>query len=166
MQKSYDARRYDLANFDQHLCLKPPWLLWAGALYLSRAVTLSIINGVSSFSGGSSDTSGLLHGLFGTNTLIPSCIAFLVLCTLAVRSPSAGRVVRWIFAHGRMLLAAAALLDAGLTLAGVSLERAASGDERVAPALLAAVFDGYFLVYLLFSRRVRDAFSDFPAAEN
>lgn len=165
MQKSYDAKRYSFADFDQYLCLKPPWLLWVCVVYLSRAVVLPIITSVSALSGSRSDTSGLLHGLFGTGTLISSCIAFLVLCALALRSPSAGRVVRWIFAHGRTLLVVAAALDAGLALTGVSFERALEGDERMALVLLGVVFDGYFIAYLLFSKRVRDLFVDFPIVE-
>ena len=79
-----------------------------------------------------------------------------------VRSPASGRWVRWIFAHGRILLAVSALLDVVLALAGVSLENVESGDQRTALVLLGAAFDIYFLVYLLFSKRVRDVFSDFP----
>jgi len=166
MQKNYDPRRYPLATFDDHLCLRPPLLLWLSALYLSRAASLPLVLGVSSIAGGSANTTGLVHGLFGIQTVLPSCIAFLVLCTLALRSPSAGRVTRWIFSHGRVLLSLAAALDAGLALGGVSWQQVAGGDEQFSGILLGATFDVYFLVYLLFSKRVRDVFSDFPAADH
>jgi hypothetical protein len=165
MQKSYDPRRYDLTSFDQHLCLKPPLLLWGTVIYLSRAVSLPFVIGIGSLAGGSANTNRLMHGLFDPYTLLPSCVAFLVLAALAVRSPSSGRPVRWIFSHGRLLLLAAAILDAGLGLSSVSLEHLANGDEQAAGALLALALDAYILVYLFVSRRVRDVFSDFPAAE-
>jgi hypothetical protein len=165
MQKSYDIRRYSLTSFDQNLCLKPPLMLWVCVLYLSRAVSLPIVIGFSTLTGSNTDIAGLVHGLFNARALLPSGIAFLVLFALAMRSPSAGRAVRWIFARGRVLLAAAAILDAALVLSGVSWQRVESGDPQVAGAVLGAVFDLYFLVYLLTARRVRDFFRDFPPAD-
>ena len=166
VQKTYDTRRYSVASFDQNLCLKPTLVLWASVLFLSRAVSLPLIIGNSRLGGASSDSTALVHGLFSATTLLPSAIAFLVLWVMLVRSPSAGRTVRWIFARGRILLVVSAVLDAGLTLAGVSWQRVESGDPQVAGALLGVLLDLYFLVYLLSARRVRDFFSDFPAAAN
>jgi hypothetical protein len=165
MQKSYDTRRYNIASYDQNLCLKPPLMLWVCVLYLSRAVSLPIVIGLGSVTGGGGDTAGLVRGLFGPRALVPSALAFLVLFALAMRSPSAGRAVRWIFARGRILLAVAAMLDAALVLSGVSWEQVQSGDPQIAGSLLGAVLDGYVLVYVLTARRVRDFFRDFPPAD-
>jgi hypothetical protein len=164
MPKTDHPRRYNVAAYDQHLCLKPPWLLWICAFYLSRAFSLPVILGMSSLAGGSANTTGLMSGLFNPSTLVPSCIAFLVLFSLVARSPSGGRGVRWIFARGRLLLVLAAVIDLGLAVGSMSLQQVEAGDERVAGLLLSAFFDVYFLIYLLFSKRVRDVFADFPAA--
>jgi hypothetical protein len=164
MNKNYDPGRYSSASYDQYLCLRPPLLLWAAVLYLSRAISLPLVLGIGSLGGGTSDTMDMVHGLFGYHTVGSSFVAFPVLCAFAVRSPDAGRWVRWTFAHGRVLLAAAAAVDAVLTLTGVTLASVENADARVAASLFGTVIDGYLLGYLLLSKRVRDVFSDFPLA--
>jgi hypothetical protein len=167
MQQDHRPRGYSLSSYDKYLCLRPPLALWLTVIYLSRAVSLPIVIGLSSVAGGSANTTGLVHGMFGPGTLLPGCLAFLVLCALALRTPSAGRVVRWISEHGRALLMVAAALDAGLGLAfaGITLEGIKSADEHLGGALLGIALDMYVLIYLTVSKRVRDVFADFPAAD-
>ena len=167
MKQNYERGPYSPGSYDRYLCLRPPLLLWVALLYLSRAVSLPLVLGLSSLAGSSADTTGLVHGMFGPSTLLPSCLAFMVLWTLALRSPSAGPLARRIFARGRVLLIAAAVLDAvlGVTLAGVSRDSIESADEHAGVVLLGALFDLYLIIYLLFSKRVRDVFADFPAAD-
>jgi len=162
MQHSYQPRRYSLESYDRNFCLKPPLLLWISTLFLSRAISLPLVIGIGSLGGGSANANELIHGLFSVATLAPSSIAFPVLCALALRSPSSGRAVRWIFGHGRLLLAAAAMVDTALALSSVSIERVANADEQLGAVLLAIVFDVYVCLYVLISKRVRDVFADFP----
>jgi hypothetical protein len=164
MQKSFNPRRYSLASYDRHFCLKPPLLLWLSALFLSRAISIPLVIGIGSLGGGTANANELVHGLFSISTLAPSCIAFPLLCALALRSPSSGQAVRWIFSHGRVLLAAAAILDGALASSGLSIERVENADEQVGAALLGVFIDVYVCLYVLISKRVRDVFADFPTA--
>jgi hypothetical protein len=159
-----EPRRYSLDSYDRNFCLKPPWLLWLGAVFLSRAISLPLVIGIGSLGGGSANTNELMHGLFSVSTLVPSCVAFPVLCALALRAPSSGPAVRWLVSHGRILLAAAALIDAALSLSSLSIERVESADEHVGAVLLGAILDAYLFVYVLISKRIRDVFADFPAS--
>jgi hypothetical protein len=163
MQNRSEPRRYSLDNYDRNFCLRPPWLLWVGALFLSRAITLPLLIGIGSLGGGSANANELVHGLFPLRALASSCIAFPVLCALALRAPSSGRAVRWLVRHGRLLLAVAAAADALLSLSTLSLERIESADDQVGVALLGVLFDVYLCLYVLVSRRVRDVFGDFPS---
>jgi hypothetical protein len=161
MQENTSRRRYSPSSYDQNLCLKPPLLLWMGILFLSRGVTLPLLATLGQLGGGSADTQALVHGLFGLGMLLPSSLAFLVLFALAMRSPSGVRPARWIWRRGGLLLAAAAMLDVALTLSGPFWRR--GGFEMLSVwEVVAAVFDLYFLIYVLASRRVRDVFCDFP----
>lgn len=148
-----------LSDYDDYLCLKPPLLLWIGVLYLSRAISLPLLIGVSRMAGMKADMATAFQGAISASTLIPSMIALPVLYALLRRSPSGSAVVRWIWARGRLFIGLAAGLDFSLSL--VSLWSAP--PEQGELTLLAALFDLYFLLYVLVARRVRDAFADFPA---
>jgi hypothetical protein len=161
MQKSYNPNRYSFVNYDQYLCLKPPVVLWIAILYLSRGLTVPLLVAISSINGGSANTTSLIQGLFSLGTLVPSLIAIPVLCTVMMRSPSAARLPRWIWARGRLLLAVSAVLDLALSWS-LLLQDGATGQSGLV-SLLAAGFDLYILVYVLASRIVRDVFSDFPS---
>lgn len=160
------SHRYSPFSYDEHFCLKPPALLWAAVLYLSRAIALPLVLGLGSFAGSfagvRSDTRGLFGPVLDAYTFLPSLVAIPVLFALIRRSPAASRTVRWIWAHGRMLLATSAVLDLVLSVVNSPLAHGEINDQARIP-LLAAVFDLYFLIYILSARYVRDVFSDFPA---
>lgn len=162
MKFSVETRRYHASSYDQYLCLRPSLLLWVATVYFSRAIVLPLVARMSSLTGASADTTSLLHGAFGLESLAPALPAFLVLTLLLTRSPSRGRVVRWLFARGRELLVLSALFDIGLH----SMDFVASGEQsagRMLGTILVEAFDVYFLVYAVASKRVRDVFSSFPA---
>lgn len=153
----------DLASYDDNFCLKPPMLLWVALLFLSRAVVVPAVFALMRFTGAAADPKDLFAGSFDVQTLIPSAIAALVLLAALRRKPSASRAVRWIWAHGRTLVALSAMLDFGLSIAHSPLWHGDFNDRADLPLpLLTAAFDLYFLVYVLAARQVRDAFADFP----
>lgn len=159
---SASPRRYSVDSYDENFCLKPPFLLWVMLFFLSRAVAWPLALGLAAYSG-MQDTKGVFAGGLDVQTLFPSAIAALVLFAAIRRKPSAGGVVRWIWAHGRTLLVLSAILDLVLALANSPLRHGDLNDRAALP-LLTATFDLYFLVYVLAARQVRDAFADFPAA--
>ena len=152
--------KYAPSSYDDYFCLKPPFFLWVVAIYLARAIALPVAMGVGRVAGVSADATQLLQSLISLQTMLPSAIAAAVLYTMYRRVPGASQPVRWIWAHGRMLLVASAIIDLGLSLA--SLLRQADMAEQLPTGLLTAGLDLCFLIYLLAVRRVRDVFADFP----
>jgi hypothetical protein len=143
------------------MCLKPPLLLWVAVLYLSRAVTLPVAMAIGHFAGVDASAITMFRGIWSVDDVILSMIAALMLYTLCGRVRSASKGVRWIWARGHIVLAASALLDRALL--AVALTREGEINDQSLLSLLAAAIDTYFLVYILAARRVRHAFSDFPA---
>jgi hypothetical protein len=155
-----DMRKYPPFSYDEYMCLKPPALLWIAALYLSKSISLPIAIAVGRFAGVSADAVNVLQSLVSADRLLPSIIAAAVVYAMCRRLPTASRTVRWIWAHGRTLLAASAMLDFGLSTYLIAANGATDGPPL--PLLIAAGLDGYFLVYVLAARRVRDTFAEFP----
>jgi hypothetical protein len=161
MSPTYAPRTYAPSSYDDHFCLKPPALLWIATLYLSRAVVLLIAYDVAPLVRLSSDFRDLLRGSVSVGLLVSSFIAAPVLYTLCRRAPTSTKPVRWIWAHGKLILALAAVVDCAASTLGSGIFQ---GDAAnlLAGSLVAALFDVYFLVYILTTPRVRDAFADFP----
>lgn len=158
------ASAYHPSSYDDNFCLKPPALLWLATFYLSRAFVLIMASDIAKVTRVGSDVATMLRGAASVYALVPSLVAAPLLYALIFRSPASTKAVRWIWAHGRTILTAAAILDcaASITASGVI-----GGDvaDVSGGLLLAAIFDVYFLVYVLATRRVRDVFADFPPAE-
>lgn len=151
-------RSYSLSSYDDQFRLKPPFLLWIAILYLSRSITLPLLLGLGSFVGVASEGLVVLRGLWSIQALVPSIVAAVVPIALWWRSPSTPAPVRWIGAHGHILLAVAAGIDLALTLI-LPAWRGDLNDANPLP-LLAAAFDLYFLIYVLAAPRVRDTFAE------
>jgi hypothetical protein len=152
--------KYPLDSYDDYLCLKPPLLLWLAVLYLSRAISLPLAITIGRFAGASTDATAFLQSVATVYTLLPSALAAGVLYAMCRRQPSASAAVRWIWARGRSLLAAAAVIDFALTAYAVT--RIDSSEGLPLSLGITAAFDVYFLLYILLVRRVRDTFARFP----
>ena|ERR1700722_15190296 len=161
MRHSDSLHTYPSSHYDDHSCLKPPFLLWVAVLYLSRAITLPIAMAIGHFAGVDSKAIDSFRGLWSVDALIPSLIAAVMIYTLCRRVPAAPRPVRWIWAHGQIFLAVAAVLDIVLLL--IPPVRQQEINDQALLSACAAAIDVYFLVYILTARRVRLAFSEFPA---
>jgi hypothetical protein len=157
------ARSYSPSSYDDHFCLKPPALLWLAVIYLSRALLLVVIYVVSSMTLSRVNPQALatLRGTVSIYAFAPALVAAPVLYALVSRSPSSTKLIRWFWSHGRSILAVAAILDCAIAV----YDSGAIGRDLTdlnAGWLVAALFDVYFLVYILATPRVRDAFGDFP----
>ena len=152
--------KYSPSSYDDHFCLKPPLLLWVVTLYLSRAISLPLAIGMGHFAGVSADTTHFLQDLINIYTVLPSALAAAVLYAMFRRQPSASSGVRRIWAHGRGLLAAAAMIDCGVSTYAIG--RNGDINDQSLPVLLGLALDLCFLLYILAARRVRDTFAHFP----
>ena len=160
MAKSYDLKRYEAWAFDDYYCLKPPAVLTVAIIYLCRSFLLLAIYMLASVKGSTGDMGLLLQaGDHPSSLAITGVPALLVLFALMRRGPSGGRFPRWIWKHGRIFLACSALLEIGMAV--LYLTTLTVGET---PSLTVAFLflDLYILGYVLFSRRVKDTFSDFP----
>lgn len=161
MQITQSKQSYSASHYDDHFCLKPPMLLWAAVLFLSRAITLPLIVGLGNFAGVNPDALSLLRRFWSMEILPASILAAIVLYALLRRVPGASAPVRWLWAQGRVILALSAGIDLALSL--LAAAQSVNGGD-VFLNLASAAFDAYFLLYLLFARRARDTFADFPPA--
>jgi DUF2919 family protein len=162
MLHSHHSHSYPASYYDDQMCLKPPLLLWVAVLYLSRAITLPIAMAIGHFAGVDSRAVTSFRAFWSLDALIPSLIAGVVLYALCRRLPSASKAVRWVWARGRIILGLAAILD--ISLQAIGFIRELDSNDPPLWSMLAAAVDIYFLAYILAARRVRDAFSEFPAA--
>ncbi len=151
---------YPPSDYDDYLCLKPPLLLWLVVIYLSRAISLPVAMAIGSVSGVGSDALALLRQLWTLEELFPSLFAALVLYAMCRRVPTASKQVRWIWAHGLLLLSVAAGTDLVLSL--LTAARNWDNSEQSLPSLFIAGIDLYSLLYIVATRRVRDTFAVFP----
>jgi hypothetical protein len=159
--KRFTLQSYDLGSFDSNYCLKPPLTLWLVMLYLARAILIPFLGGVSSM-GGAGDASSVTRGFFGAEDFVSAALALIVLLAYFRRTPSASRFWRRLWSFGRIMLAAAAVFDLGVSLYRF-LQITDTDMLRSELLLLACTLDAYIVVYLFRSRRVRDVFRDFPA---
>jgi hypothetical protein len=161
LRHSHPTHTYPASHYDDQMCLKPPFLLWVAILYLSRAVTLPIVMALGHFAGVDEKAITLFRGMWSADALVPSAIAAVMLYALVRRVSTASPQVRWIWAHGRIVLAVSAVLD--IALLAIALIRRGEINDQTIWLLVAAGGDLYFLVYILAARRVRHVFLEFPA---
>jgi hypothetical protein len=159
MRHSYE-QSYDLSNYDDDMCLKPPLLLWLVVLYLSRAIMLPVAIGIGHVAGVDSAAMTVLRGFWSQEQLLPALLAIPVLYALCRRVPTASQQVRWIWSRGRIFLTIAAALDIAVPLLA-PLWHHDIDDQLLALAVVAGI-KACFLLYALMARRVRDTFADFP----
>jgi hypothetical protein len=158
MRRRYDPSTYPASNFDDDMCLKPPLLLWLTLLYLCRGVLLPVAMGLGHYVNMTSESLATIRGLWDPSELISAALAAPVLFSLLRRAPGASAGTRWIWARGWIILTLATAADLALSVLPLH-----DFENHAFSTISAAVIDGYFLVYLLAARRVRDTFSDFPA---
>lgn len=162
MQRSYDIHRYDFGCYDKHLCLKPPLLLIAAIALLCRDFLLPLLVAVASIKGGSSSLEWLISGGRQPLWFVAAAPALMVLYALIRRAPTGDMFARWTWRNGRLLLAAAALMQCY-----PHLQTLRNSAFRIHHDEVSAVFwllvNGLVLAYVLLAGRVRHSFADFPS---
>jgi hypothetical protein len=161
MSKRVEIEKYGLHNYDDYLCLRPPWLLIASLILLCRGLVVYVLVGVS---GGVPEG---FNGIVDTETFwsgaLAAAPAALVLYALVARVPTAPAFVRWAWRHGRTLTSLSALSYVAIAVAQSGSDpRRWLGSPLAAKAMVLAELG--ILAYLFLSSYVRQAFHDFPSA--
>jgi hypothetical protein len=164
--KRPEVEKYGLHAYDDFGCLRPPKLLIASLIFLCRDLIFLVLLGVSRLIGASGEVAGLQDIVDG-ETLLSGCIAAVpaaaVLYALGARMPTAPAFVRWIWGHGRSLIAVSALVSIVLTVMqyGSDPRRWLNSSLAVKAIVLAELG---IVGYVFLSSRVRQTFLDFPPA--
>ena len=150
--------KYDLYSYDENLVLRVPPLLIA-AIYWSIHHVFLLVLGASSNSG---EVFGLVLDYSGSALFLISDVpGVLVLFARINRTSDAGAKVRWIWHHGLALLVLGLSMSAAAT--SYYYHREIVNIEN--PGFFLLIADVGIVLYLLFSRRVKDVFADFPLAD-
>lgn len=160
-RRRFSLNTYGPTSYDYNFCLKPPLMLWLVIFCLSRALVLPFVGGLSSMTG-SANMASVTRGLTSSEDFVPAAMALMVLMAFLRRRPSGSQLTRYIWAHGRVILALSALADLALAAQSMSQEFTTSSMSSLL-LVLRAFLDVYFLIFIFASRRVRDVFADFPA---
>ena len=151
--------KYDLYSYDENLVLRVPPLLIA-AIYWSIHHVFLLVFGASSNSG---EVFGLVLDYSGSALFLISDIpGALVLFARINRTTEAGVRVRWIWRHGLILL----VLGVSMSAATTSYYYHQEIVNFENPGFFLLIADVGVVLYLLFSRRVRDVFADFPRPDD
>lgn len=155
-KKHHAARHYD-----DNLVLRVPPMLWLAMLFLVRH---PILIGIT-FLPTSGDTLEYLRSLVEPISLAADLPALVVLITATRRRPEAGAITRAIWAKGRWLLAASAILDGALGTH--ALLTAGPHQSMITGQIIVAtlVMDLWIVIWLASARLMRDLFADFPPPE-
>jgi hypothetical protein len=162
--KRLEVEKYGLHAYDDFLCLRPSKLLIASLIFLCRDLIFLVLLGVSRFIGAAEGVAGL-EDIVDRETLLSGCIAAvpaaLVLYALGARMPTAPAFVRFIWRHGRSLMAVSALTSIALTVVqyGSDPRRWLNSSLAVKAIVLAELG---IVGYVFLSSRVRQTFMDFP----
>jgi hypothetical protein len=141
--------------------LRPSRILIASILFLCRDLLLIVAFGASGMAGASTK----LGDLVDTDYLWLACSAAIpaaaILYAYFARAPDARPIVRWLWAHGRVLLLSSALAQIAVVAASYWDD---AGRLQAGPLADKAVVIGELAVigYVLLSSRVKDVFLDFP----
>jgi len=103
---------------------------------------------------GTNEMDYLLKGIGGLH-MLTSIPSLFILTAWIKRSRKSGSLVRWIWARAAWFLIAGAILD-------ITLLSSMTKDWLKGFATAQLLLDVYVLIYVCWSRKVRDVFSDFP----
>lgn len=145
-------------HYDKFMALKVTPLLWLiilWAMHHTLLITLSAFSRSGQVFHVASEYAG------DTLLLLSNLPAILVLLIALNRTPQSGKFVRLAWRHGKKLLLATIICGAILTVS-YHQKKVTNPNHLFFWALL---LDAGAAAYLFFSRRIRDIFADFPAAD-
>lgn len=142
-------------RYDDNLVLRVSPPLWLVIFWTTHHILLIIFASLSK----SGDVFGMVMEYASSKPLLASDIpGALVLMASVKRTPEAGSAIRWIWNHGKWLLALSLSISMAVTIY-LHMEDIAA-IEKPTPWVL--VINTLFGFYVMKSRWVKDIFSDFP----
>lgn len=154
-------RKYDYLSFNRYDVLRPNWLFWLVAVFLSRHLLLLFLLGVSHGRTGGGPANPALGALIDPLFFVSDIPALAVLAALCARLPSGGKAVRCLWRNGRVLMLTSCALYLVLLFRQLGLDVAAYHPVTwcmiALTVLVAAV--------LARSEYLEDLFAGFPEPE-
>jgi hypothetical protein len=150
---------YHPNDYDEHLTLKVPRLLWLVIAFLLRHLLLLGIT----FLPTTGEEITVLRDLIRPEFLAADLLALPVAIVAARRRPQAANWMRRLWPFGRLLLTLSALLYLALLVAGIATGGAPLIRAVNEAVLISALLNLAVIAYLWRSPLVRDLFREFPA---
>ena len=151
--------RYNYLRYDHRGSLRPSWRFALLTIVFTRHLLMIVAVGAGQLKGGGRGAAGFA-GLMDPLFLIGDLPAVLLAVAAFHRRPEAGAGIRRIWAHGRALLLASAVIYLGLFAYVTGLDWRQFGIGSWIGLAVTAAATGYVLM----SRFLRDLFADFPPA--
>ncbi len=153
--------KHDYLSYNRYDVLRPNWLFWTVAVFLSRHLLLLFFLGVSHGKGGGGPANPAVGALIDPLYFIADVPALVVLASLGARLPSGGKAARLVWHNGRILLLASCVLYLGLLVwqlgPNFASYHAVTWGMIALTVLVAAL--------LVRSEYLKDMFAGFPAPE-
>jgi hypothetical protein len=162
------SRTYSFNSYDKYLSLKAGSGLWLVILYLLHPYILLLSSaglGRARSGGGGVGIEGFRHLIYPSDfslavAIVATFPALVFVYAWARRKPGASPLVQAIWRRGLWLLVATGALNIGSVFVPLLTEHVLSIHAN---AWMQIGVSSVVIVYLLFSKRVRDTFADFPA---
>jgi hypothetical protein len=153
-----EPRKYDYLNYNRHDVLRPSWRFWGMALFLSRHLLLLLLLGISHGKKGGGPPNPGVAALIDPLFFVSDVPALILLCTLGARLPGSGRLPRFLWRNGRVLLIASCALYLGLLFWQQGADLASWHPVTWAMVALTVVV----AASVSLSTYLRDLFAQFP----
>ncbi len=150
--------KYDFLRYNKYHVLRPNVLLLLALAFLCKDIVLIMVVGAGSFKGGAGPGMSNLASLISPKMIVSDLPVIAVVFSLIFRRPEAGRLVRFFWKHGRLLIALSIVIYILLVLEQRDFQFLRLGLLEM--ALIGA--DLLIAAYVFSSRLVKDIFAEFP----
>ena len=155
--------KYAAHHYDENLRLKDPFTLWLCFLYGIRHFFIIVVAAKVSLVFADNPWLDLQSSSF---FLANDVLALVVFMAIGHRVPNASQLMRWVWLHGRWLLAGAYLLGIGIFVKLHQSILSHIDHPQFLTALSVLLIDLLIVTYLLKSELIKDIFNEFPEPQS